>query len=158
MKVIVPVDNSMGISFNGRRVSKDSAVYERAIRQAADHILLMNLPTYKEFAKIYKDPEKTEICRRVALGLDADFINFADEDDYCFVENINIDDKEKDIDTIILYKWNRNYPSDNKLGINLDNFVLVKQETFNGTSHLITEEIYMRDPPPEEEEEEEEYD
>ena len=71
----------------------------------------------------------------------------ASKEDYCFVENMPLAEHIESIEKIILYKWNRDYPSDFTLDITIDNeWKLTQTEEFKGSSHdKITEEIYTND-------------
>ena len=53
----------------------------------------------------------------------------------------------KDIEKIILYRWNRKYPADFRFDINLEDseWKLAETREFTGSSHeKITEEVYVR--------------
>ena len=66
--------------------------------------------------------------------------------DYCFVENVDINELQDNISKIYVYKWNRKYPSDVTFPVAmLDNYQLENVSEFEGNSHdKITEEIYIR--------------
>ncbi len=126
MKIIVAVDNRLGLMFNHRRLSqdiemrKDMKMYEP---------VYMNDYSYK----LYKD------C--VECIVDEDFL---DNDGYNFIENVSVKPYQDNIDEIILYKWNRNYPADFYLDIDLTLFSLKDSIEFEGKSHHLTKEIYRR--------------
>lgn len=46
---------------------------------------------------------------------------------------------------LIVYRWNRTYPADLFLTLPLEQWTLVRQEEFAGSSHQnITKEVYTR--------------
>ena len=135
MKVIVCVDDTMGMMFNKRRQSKDAILRQKILSELNGAKLWMNAYSMKQFAE-----DKTEdIC------VDEDFLEKAGGNDYCFVENAEISSLEEKIREIVLYKWNRRYPSDKKFKISLENWKLHSTEEFKGSSHdKITKEVYVK--------------
>ena len=61
----------------------------------------------------------------------------AGEKDYCFVENLEIENFRDKIEKIILCKWNRKYPGDFffTIDVNDGNWKLIDVEEFSGSSH-----------------------
>ena len=79
------------------------------------------------------------------ITVDEDFMAKAGSDDYCFAENISVKPYEKEMQKIILYRWNRVYPADLYFDIDLKNWHLKESNDFAGSSHdKITEEIYVK--------------
>ena len=75
------------------------------------------------------------------------FLEEASEDDFCFVENISLKQYQNQIKEIIVYHWNRTYPSDFNFDINLNNGVWKCSEIteLKGYSHeKITKEVYKK--------------
>ena len=134
MILIVCMDKNGGMAFNNRRQSQDIKLRERILTITKGSTLLMNNYAKEMFGEHSR------------IKADEHFLDNAIEDDYCFAENIDITPYEDKINKIILYKWNRAYPSDLKFGISLSgSWELVKTEDFQGNSHEnITEEIYER--------------
>ena len=65
--------------------------------------------------------------------------------DYCFVENLEIENFRDKIEKIILCKWNRKYPGDFffTIDVNDGSWKLKGVEEFSGSSHeKITLEVY----------------
>ena len=63
--------------------------------------------------------------------------------DFYFLEDENYNGN---IDKIIIYKWNRDYPADKYFDIDLSSYELISTQDFQGSSHdLITEEIYIKE-------------
>lgn len=135
MKVIVCVEDDMGIMFNKRRVSRDEKVIEKIIEIADGKRIWMSQYSYPLF-------EKTN-----SQNVNADdlFLENALKDEYCFVEGNSLSKYKDKIDRIILFRWNRNYPSDVKLDISLTDWKLDNCEEFSGNSHeCITMEVYSK--------------
>ena len=79
------------------------------------------------------------------ITVDEDFMAKAGSDDYCFAENITVKPYEKEVQKIILYRWNRVYPADLYFDIDLKNWHLKESNDFAGSSHdKITEEVYVK--------------
>lgn len=132
MKVIVCVDQNNGMMFNNRRQSRDRYVVKNIIEYIGSNILRMN--GYS--AELFKDISGN-IC------VEEQFLDNAGADDYCFVENCHIYDY--DIEELILYRWDKKYPSDFKLKIKPEKYTLKSTLEFQGYSHeKIIREVYVR--------------
>lgn len=135
MNVIICIDINSGVLFNHRRQSKDCVVRQHIKRITNTHNLWMNQYTYKQFLDM--DIPQINIAEN--------FLELAGSGDYCFVENVDISPYISKIDRIILFKWNRIYPSDTFLSLDLSEWTLENTEDFVGHSHdKITKEIYRR--------------
>lgn len=133
--LIVCVDDSMGMMFNKRRVSRDEAVIKRIIEIADNKRIWMSQYSYPLFESMKAD-------NIVAEDL---FLERASNDEYCFLENISVADCENKIERIILFRWNRSYPSDVKFNIDLNEWKFNSSEEFAGDSHeCITMEVYSK--------------
>lgn len=64
----------------------------------------------------------------------------------CFVENIPLKPYEDRLGVMIVYYWNRTYPADTYLDINLNlDWEITETKEFGGNSHeKITRKIYKR--------------
>ena len=132
MNIIVCIDNKNGMMFNKKRQSRDRKLIEDIINSIKFKIC-MNKYSSGLFLK-YLDQ----------IIIDENFLTKY-QDYYCFVENDSLKDFENKINTIIIYKWNRDYPADLYLNIDLNNYDLIKAEEFPAYSHeKITKEIYKR--------------
>ena len=134
MKVIVCLDNSDGMLFNNRRQSKDKNVIKDIENIVKDNLLILSPFSWLLFGDRY-----------IKLAATKNFSN-VNTDDYCFVENCHLDKIKDKITEIIIYRWNRNYPSDFYFDINYKNdFNLISLEEFKGNSHdVITKETYEK--------------
>ena len=135
MRVILCCENSNGILFNKRRVSRDIVVTKRILEISKDSVLWMSDYSYS----LFKDCNASNI--RVSDG----FLSEVSKEEYCFVEGDYLTSFEKAIKQIIVFRWNSDYPSDCKLDINLDNWNLESTEEFQGNSHeCVTMEVYSK--------------
>lgn len=136
MNVIVCLDENNGMLFNNRRQSKDSKVLE-------------NIASLTSKLWIHSFSE-TMFCEmqeklQIELRIGHDFLSKAGEGEYCFVENQSLISCIDHIEQIIIYKWNRRYPSDFVFDLDLSEWELVESVDFEGTSHKrITREIYRK--------------
>ena len=135
MIVIACVDDNNGMLFHQRRQSRGIALYNHILQLTEGKRLLMNEYSAKQFLK--------EEHQNVIVQ--SDFLDIAQGQDYCFVENVDISQYGNDIQKIILYRWNRVYPADYyfEFPINKDIWKLQKVSDIKGNSHdMITEEVY----------------
>ncbi len=135
MNIIVAIDDKKGMMFNKRRQSKDKELRKNMLLEVGAARLWMNAYSFEQF----EEEVGTNVC------VVEEFVDKAKSGEYCFVENIAITEYEDRIEKLILYKWNRVYPSDLKLDIDLNssNWQLVSTEEFAGSSHeKITKEVW----------------
>ena len=135
MKIITCVDDHMGMLFNQRRQSQDCVLRENLLELVGENRLRMNAYSAKQFDEAVNE----------RLLISDNFLEEATQEDYCFVETIAIEDYEEQIQELILYHWNRSYPSDLKFNLTLDeNWELIHTIEFKGNSHdLIRREPYQ---------------
>lgn len=134
MNIIVCVDDKNGMMFNKRRQSRDRVLIQDVLKEVGENLLWMNEYSAKQFTD----------CK---VNVSEDFMNLAKPGEYCFVENISLEEYENEIERIILYHWNRNYPADFYFTIDVTTTLWqsVKVEEFAGSSHeKITKEIFER--------------
>lgn len=137
MIVIVCVDDDMGMMFNKRRQSQDRILRERIMTITAGKTLWLNCYSEKQFEQDYLP----------RINVTDQFLDEAVNGDYCFVENNDILPYEGSIEKLIVFKWNRKYPSDFKFSVPLaeNGWKLISATDFAGSSHeKITEEVYVR--------------
>lgn len=135
MNVIVCIDDSFGMLFNNRRQSRDSVLINRVIEMCDKSRLWIG-----EFSR----PLFSTFDCRIMIINDS-FLDEAKSGDYCFVENMHLAPYINKIEKLIVFKWNRNYPSDFSLDIDLSNWSLLSSDNFKGSSHKeITMEVYRR--------------
>ena len=135
MIVIVCLDDKDGMMFNHRRQSRDQAVTERIQKICKGKIVWMN--PYSE--KLYGSLEGAK-----AVVAD-DFLSLASDGEYCLVESERLGPFIEKIEKMIIFGWNRTYPADVYLDLDLSHWERKGRDEFHGSSHdRITEEIYER--------------
>lgn len=135
MKVIFCLDDNNGMMFNHRRQSRDEKVIEKILEITKKNRLWVNKYSYSLF----------EIFNISNINVDDAFLSEAPMGEYCFVENSELLSYEKWIEEIIVFRWNRDYPYDKKLDIDLSKWEFKSSVEFEGNSHKkITMEVYSR--------------
>ena len=133
MHGIVCVDDRMGMLFNHRRQSQDRILREYLLQLVGENRLLMNEYSGKQF-----NPAEN-IC------ISPNFLEEAREEDFCFIEDQPLLPYTEQLDSLILCRWNRNYPGDFFLDLDLSGWKLTSSEEFPGSSHdKITVEVYEK--------------
>ena len=135
MKVIICLDDRGGMMFNGRRQSKDRVLNADVVALSGGH-LKMSQYSYAMFC------DSGAVCT-----VSEDFLDSAEHDDWCFVEDKTLAEHVDRIDTLAVYRWNRHYPSDKSLDIDIEasGFTLAEAADLVGYSHeKITREIYKK--------------
>lgn len=128
MTVIVCVDNNCGMLFNNRRQSRDR-ILVKDIASNYGNILVNN------FSAQLFDENSITVCDNP--------LDRAGDKDTCFVENLSLLPYLSKIKNLIVYSWNRDYPSDFKLDIDLSVLPVTSVEDFKGSSHeKITKTVY----------------
>ena len=133
MKLCVCVDKNRGMMFFGKRTSQDRVQRAEMLNLIGNNRLWVS--SYSE--SLFEAVEN--------IIVDDNFFQKAAEDEYCFVEDQEID--LSGCSTVILYNWNRNYPADKFFPYDLkkSGYKLVSKRDFVGSSHeKITEEIYEK--------------
>ena len=120
MIAILCLDQRNGLYFNERRQSKDRYVIRDIVRNVGDRTLYINKYSEELFAKT-----------NIKYEISEDYFNKAKEGDFCFIENQIVD--LKDTEKIVVYRWDKTYPTDYKVSLN--RFNLVSTLEFQGYSH-----------------------
>lgn len=123
MHLIICIDDRDGVSFCGRRLSQDRELNRHILELTDGHELWMS--SYS--AKLFSD------CN---VRIDDAFQYKAGMGDYCFLETDAILNAYEHLESVVLYHWNRTYPSTQKFPRTLlANMRLVHTEEFSGSSH-----------------------
>lgn len=123
-----------GMLFNHRRVSRDRAQQENLLAFCGAGRLWMNG---------YSAPLFDWAAERVTV--DEDFLRKAEPGEVCFVENRPLAPLAGQVEAVVLYRWNRAYPADVRLDLDLSDFMLAERTEFPGVSHeKITREVYRK--------------
>ncbi len=131
MIVIVCLDDNNGMMFNKRRQSSDVVLTQRILDMA-------------DTSRLWTNEYSAKLFNGLEISVAADFMKQAGKGEYCFVEDTDIAPYIDRIEKLIIYRWNRRYPSDRKLDLSLDHWTLIQTQEFAGKSHpVITEEVYI---------------
>ena len=136
MIAIVCLDDKNGMMFNRRRQSRDRLLCRRVAELTKDKKLRMNQYSAGQF----------DLTTVPHASVSEDFLSEAADGEYCFVENEALAPYEAKMETLIVFRWNKTYPADTRLDLDLENvWKLVETEDFPGHSHdVITMETYKR--------------
>lgn len=135
--LIAFVDDNGGMMFNRRRQSQDKVALQKIMDMTTGSTLWVN----EYSAPLFAELAAPQLC------VDADFLSKAGTGEFCLVENVDVMPYLPFIEKVILFHWNRAYPSDMKFHINLHNgkWTLQSTEDFAGSSHNpITMEVLTK--------------
>lgn len=136
MKIIVCLDDKNGMMFNHRRQSKDREVRRDMLSYVGGHNLWMNEYTRKQFESVGEYRQ---------IQVNENFPVFAGPEDYCFIENSIYLLNSDMITEIVIYRWNRIYPSDIQFELDLSQWKLISKNSFIGFSHeKVTREVWKK--------------
>ena len=136
MRVIVCLDDRGGMMFNGRRQSKDRVLIRDVVASLDGKPLALSPYSAPLFAE-------TEL----PLAVSETFLDEAGAETVCFVEDRALRPYLDRIDRLVIYRWNRHYPSDLSLDLDpiAEGFHLGETSEFEGSSHkTVTKEIYWK--------------
>ena len=133
--VAITVDDKMGLAFNKRRQSRDRLLIDDICKKTDKDIYISSYSAllfeeHKERVRIVDDP-----------------LRDCPDGGFCFVEMTELSPYVESISTLIVYHWNRLYPSDKKLDIDVTNcgFKMTAKYEFVGSSHdKITKGTYQK--------------
>lgn len=130
MHLIICIDDRNGMGFLGRRQSKDRLLRADMLELTAGAPLWMAPYSAKQFEEAAENIRVAE-----------DFLSRAEAGQYCFCE---LALPEENIESIVVYRWNRHYPSDFVFPVSLlESRRLLERKEFSGSSHeTITREVY----------------
>ena len=136
MIIIVCTDERGGMAFNNRR-------------QSRDRILLDDIRALIGGRKLLCAPFSDKMLTDADIPHTAseNFLDTAQRGDLCFVEDRGILPYLERTERIIIYNWNRHYPSDIKLDVSpeISGFKKTESLDFQGSSHeKITREIFAK--------------
>lgn len=134
MIIVVCIDEKGGMVFNRRRQSQDRRLREDLLAEAGGRLIWMSPYSRKLF-----DPAPENI--RAA----EDFARRAGPGEFCFFEDVSPEPWLDQAERIVVYHWNRLYPSDPpKFPLPLAGRSVARREEFAGSSHeRITKEIWV---------------
>lgn len=130
MTLIVCLDDNNGMMFNKRRQSRDAAVIKDMVQYVAPCTISVESYSAELFADYSVLVEQS----------------LTDKNGIRFIERDIINQCDFNIEKLIVYRWNRRYPSDIKFPIEeiTNNMRLCETLDFAGSSHdRITREVYV---------------
>ncbi len=132
---VICLDDNRGMLFHHRRQSRDQAVFRDMLAMVGKEKIYMNAYSGKIFS-FYSH----EIVIR------EDFLSCAPWGSYCFVENLPLSPYLEKLEALVIYYWNRVYPADTYLDIDLSQgWEETDIKELGGTSHEnITRKIFKR--------------
>ena len=134
MKLIVCLSDDNGMMFNHRRQSRDRVLIADMIQHVGEAPLWISS---------YSAPLFGEDCPHLQVSPAP--AQAAAKNDYCFVEDTPLPQTLEDVNEILIYRWNRLYPSDVFFTCNTSAFRLTESSEFAGSSHdNITKEIWKK--------------
>ena len=134
MIAVVCVDEKNGMLFNRRRVSRDRIQQEDLLRLCGEKKLWISGFSAKLF-----EPFAEKVF------VDEAFLQIAGMGEFCFVEDQPLQPWLDRLEGVIVYRWNRAYPSDQVFDLDLTGFTCQEKLEFAGSSHeRITREIYSK--------------
>ncbi len=132
MNLIVTLDDQNGMLFNHRRQSRDRVLNDRIATLCGGRLTV----TAYTAALLEGLP--------VDLTISEDPLAAAKPGDWCFLEDRSPAPALEKIEKLVVYRWNRVYPSDLKFDIDLSAMKCVSKTDFAGYSHeKLTEEVYL---------------
>lgn len=141
MQIIVCIDDDGGMLFHQRRQSRDRVLVEDILEATAKAGKALWISSFSE--RLF-GLEVIEEMRPFITVAD-DFLDQAQPDDFCFVENRPLKPYEEAIGFVTVYRWNRKYPADTFFDIDLEKWQKESSTDFTGSSHeKITREIYRK--------------
>lgn len=133
MRVILCLDDRNGMLFNHRRQSRDRVVIQDILESQAGK-------------KLWIRPISTVLFQGMkhAFQVEEHLLEQAGHGDWCFVEDLALSPYKGKIESVTVYRWNRHYPADFYLDLDLKKgWRLIAQTELKGYSHeKITKEIY----------------
>ena len=132
MIVAVCIDERNGMAFNGRRLSRDKVQQEDLLAYC--------------HGRLWVEPYSAPLFEGAeGLLVDEAFLQKAGSGEVCFVERQPLAPVAERVETVIVYQWNRSYPADAYLDLDLTAFTLTETREFLGSSHeKITRQIWVR--------------
>lgn len=133
MNVIICLDDNKGMLFNNRRQSRDKVVISDIFADLQGEKLCITPFSEKLMAEHLQSVVACEDVTSLGNG------------QWFFCENLDLKPLSDKIERLIVYKWNRVYPSDMKCELDFSLFSLEGECELQGNSHpVITKQIFVR--------------
>ena len=137
MILIVCADDNGGVMFNHRRQSRDRVLRSRVLQMTEGKKLWMSEYSARQFGPELA-PQIT-VCNEL--------LEQAGPGEYCFLEGQPAAGAADRVESVILFKWNRVYPTDVTFDLwpLEEPWQLTEVSEFEGSSHeKITMEVYVK--------------
>lgn len=135
MIVIACLDKDNGMLFHNRRQSRDREMEEKIRQICKGKKLWMN----QYSSRLYGNIESVETAVSDCFMLEAG------SGEFCLVESDTLKPFEGRIEAVIVFRWNRKYPADFHMDLELHDWKKIRTQKFSGYSHeTVTEEIYVK--------------
>ena len=133
MTVFVCIDDKGGMVFNHRRQSRDRIQQQDMLRECGGRPLRIA----PRSSALFSESSAAEASEN--------YLSAAGPEDFCFAEEPPLLPWTENIHRLILYRWNRAYPADGYLDIDIrEGWQLQETTEFPGSSHeKITKETYI---------------
>ena len=145
MKIVFVLDQKNGMMFNHRRQSFDQAIIKKIVEDVKETNGRLWLSDYSKELFASYDVNM--------MPLEEFDLSKANEKDFVFVENIDVDleamiaDKEMSVE-LNFYRWDKVYPSDKKMTFTkelLDTFFVKNSYELSGETHdVISVEVWNK--------------
>ena len=132
MTVIVCVDERLGRTFLGKRQSRDALLCEDVLSLVGS-------------SRLFLSPYSAPLFEGAAVSISENYLAEATRGDFCFCEREALSPYLGKISRLVLYRWNRLYPSDTVLDVLPEacGMTRVSSHEFVGKSHeTITREVF----------------
>lgn len=130
--VALCVDDKGGMTFLGRRQSSDRNLIDDLVRYCKGDIYVNS---FSEPLFIGQD-ERVKVVDNP--------LEDAPSGSVCFIENLPLAGHSESIEAIILYKWNRVYPSDKKVDIAFSDYRVTEFSQVRGSSHDVITRVILK--------------
>ncbi len=133
MRVITCSDQNDGLFFNQRRQSRDRLLIEDVLSFCKGNTLYIS-----DYSKpLFPDGSSVVVAEHP--------LETAKAGDFCFTEGLLLAPAEAAIEELILYRWDKVYPADVFLDLDLTRWHLQDTYELAGSSHdKITREVYTK--------------
>ena len=129
---IIAVDEKYGYSLFGRRLSKDRVMLDDIVMGLGEGD---NLYVSEYSYDIFPDDARKKIICPLPDEIPPDAVFFFEAEDFSSFP----------LNRLIVYRWNRHYPSDMKYNPYLHGWKRISSSDFTGNSHeKITKEVYTK--------------
>ena len=139
MQLILCVDERDGLMFHQRRQSQDRAVRRNMADEVGRGVVWMTPYSYRQFTE--------DVEAEWVLRVDPEALRLAGPGQYCFWEGGDeVEKRMNAVERLILYRWNRHYPSDQRLepSPTARGWRCLEACQFPGFSHdIIKKEVYV---------------